>query len=248
MRFSMEKQAFFALFSHFLTLHGLEKYDTDNIKETFFDLTRLMLETNAVMNVTAIRDVEKIIPLHYIDCLLVADHFPVGATVIDVGCGGGFPTLPLAIARPDLRITGVDSTEKKVRYVAQTAEKLGLSNVKTISARAEELIQTPRMRESFDVATSRAVARLHILDELCLPFVKIGGKAVIMKGAAGDEEYAEAAVGIEKLGGRLAEIEHGELTVADNDVEKRTTILIDKINATPTQYPRQFGQIKKRPL
>ena len=244
----MEKQVFFELFSRFLRLHGLEKYDTDDKKEAFYNLTQLMLETNAVMNVTAIREVEKIIPLHYIDCLLVADHFPIGATVIDVGCGGGFPTLPLAIARPDLHITGVDSTEKKVRYVAQTAEKLGLSNVTTVSARAEELILWPNMRESFDVATSRAVARLNILDELCLPFVKIGGKAVIMKGAAGDEEYTEAATGIEKLGGKLVGIERGDLIVAENDVEKRTTILIEKIGATPTQYPRQFGQIKKRPL
>ena len=244
----MEKQAFFAFFSHFLGIHGLEKYDTDKIKESFFELTRLMLETNAVMNVTAIRDEEKIIPLHYIDCMLIADHFPVGASVIDVGCGGGFPTLPLAIVRPDLRITGVDSTEKKVRYVAQTAEKLGLSNVTTISARAEELIREPQMRESFDVATSRAVARLNILDELCLPFVKIDGKAVIMKGAAGKEEYAEAATGIETLGGGLAHIEYGELTVAEGDIEKRATILIDKRAGTPAQYPRQFGQIKKRPL
>ena len=244
----MEKQAFFTQFSHFLGIHGLEKYDIGDKKEAFCDLTQLMLETNAVMNVTAIRDVEKIIPLHYIDCLLVADHFPAGATVIDVGCGGGFPTLPLAIARPDLHITGVDSTEKKVRYVAHTAEKLGLSNVTTISARAEELILQPNMRETFDVVTSRAVARLNVLDELCLPFVKIGGKAVIMKGAAGDEEYAEAAAGIEKLGGKLMGIERGELTVAENDVEKRATILIEKIGLTPTQYPRQFGQIKKRPL
>ena len=244
----MEKQAFFMQFSRFLSIHGLEKYDTDDKKEAFYDLTRLMMETNAVMNVTAIRDVEKIIPLHYVDCLLVADYFPVGVAVIDIGCGGGFPTLPLAIARPDLQITGVDSTEKKVRYVAQTAEKLGLSNVTALAARAEELILQQNMRESFDVVTSRAVARLNILDELCLPFVKIGGKAVFMKGSAGDEEYAEAKSGIHKFGGELSHIEHKELVVDEGDIEKRTVILIDKISATPVQYPRQFGQIKKRPL
>ncbi len=243
----MEKQAFSTLFRHFLAIHELDEHTAEAKIDRFYDLTRYMMEKNQVMNLTAIREVEKIIPLHYIDCLLTATYIPYGAKVMDIGCGGGFPSLPLAIARPDLVIVGVDSTEKKVRYVQETAAKLGL-NVQAIAARAEELAQDPAYREQFDVVTSRAVARLNILDELCLPFVKIGGKAVILKGAAGTEELEEAAAGIGALGGDIAAVHAPMLTVAEDDVEQRTVILINKIRKTPAAYPRAFGRIKKNPL
>ena len=243
----MEKQAFSALFRQFLAIHDLSEYADKPLIDQFYELTRLMSEKNQVMNLTAIRDVERIIPLHYVDCLLAAEYLPHGASVIDVGCGGGFPTLPLAIARPDITVFGVDSTEKKVRYVQETADRLGLK-VQTAAARAEDLAKDPAYREKFDVATSRAVARLNILDELCLPFVKNGGRAVILKGAAGAEELEEATVGIETLGGDIADILEFNLKVADGDEEQRTVILIDKMRKTPPSYPRAFGQIKKKPL
>lgn len=242
----MDFQAFSCIFEENFSQNGLSAYARPEIIEKFYALTGMMTEVNQVMNLTAIREIEKIIPLHYADCVKIAHLFPPNATVIDIGCGGGFPTLPLAIVRPDLCITGVDSTEKKVRYVQETANALGL-NVKTIAGRAEELAQMPQYREKFDCATSRAVARLHILSELCLPFVKIGGQMVVMKGASGQEELDEALSGIEKLGGRVDAVTTDTL-ITPIEREARFNATISKLSGTPTQYPRAFGQIKKKPL
>ena len=225
----------------------LDQYTQDQHISLFYDLTNIMLEKNQVMNITAIRDIEKIIPLHYADCLKIAEYIPKKSNVIDVGCGGGFPTLPLAIIRPDIHILAVDSTEKKIKYVAETAKTLNLHNVSTVSARAEELINLPNMRESFDIVVSRAVARLCVLDELCMPFIKIGGRFIVMKGAAGQEELDEAKNGVEKLGGKVISMIQDELSVV-NESEQRVLFIIEKTNVTPIQYPRQFGQIKKKPL
>ena len=168
------------------------------------------------------------------------------ATVADIGCGGGFPILPLAIVRPDLKLTGIDSTEKKIRYVQSTADALGL-NVTAISGRAEDLAKDPQYRDGFDVVISRAVARLNVLDELCMPFVKIGGQFVAMKGAAGQEELDEAKNGIQKLGGELVAADEYTLYTADAE-ERRVMIQIAKKTATPKEFPRAFGTIKKKPL
>lgn len=243
----MEKHEFSELFRQYLTIHALDAYANEACIAQFYELTRCLIEKNRVMNLTAIREVERIIPLHYVDCLLAAGYIPHGARVMDIGCGGGFPTLPLAIARPDITICGVDSTEKKVKYVQETADQLGL-RVRTVAARAEDLARDPEFRERFDVVTARAVARLSVLDELCLPFVKIGGRAVILKGAAGAEELEEATVGVETLGGDVAGMDELELQVKAGDVESRTVILIDKVRPTPAAYPRSFGMIKKKPL
>lgn len=242
----MEFLQFKSLFTEIFKSNMLESYITDENIEKFYDLTRLMLEKNAVMNITAIRDVEKIIPLHYADCVKAAAYIPHNATVLDVGCGGGFPILPLAIVRPDLKITGLDSTDKKIRYVQRAGEQLGL-NIRTISARAEDLAKLSEYRESYDVVIGRAVARLNVLSELCIPFVKVGGMFIAMKGLAGADEHKEAEIGIEKLSGQTREVAEYDLYTA-NEVEKRTMILIDKISKTPREYPRSFGAIKKKPL
>lgn len=243
----MDYQAFKALFEENFTQNGLQDYLTPEIIEKFYALTEIMTEVNQVMNITAIREIEKIIPLHYADCVKIASYFPEGSSVIDVGCGGGFPTLPLAIVRPDLSITAMDSTAKKVQYVQNTADALGLTNIKTLSARAEELAQNPEYREKFDCATSRAVARLCILSELCLPFVKIGGHMVVMKGASGQEELDEATEGIQKLGGQV-ELVHNDILITPFEQESRVNLTVRKAMATPSQYPRSFGRIKKKPL
>ena len=237
---------FSTLFRDVFEKNGLEGYATEQNIHQFEKLTDLMLATNQNMNVTAITDVKKIIPLHYADCVKAAAYIPRNATVLDVGCGGGFPILPLAIVRPDLQITGLDSTEKKIRYVQQTGNVLGLS-IHTISARAEDVAKNSEYRDSFDVVIGRAVARLNVLDELCIPFVKVGGRFLAMKGAAGAEEHREAEVGIEKLSGQTQEVVEYDLFTSDA-VEKRTLIIVDKISRTPREYPRSFGSIKKRPL
>lgn len=244
---------FSTLMTRVFEQNGLGDHINPTVLEQFEALTHRMVETNRVMNVTAITDVEKIIPLHYADCVAAAAYIPRGANLLDIGCGGGFPTLPLAIVRPDLRITGLDSTEKKVRYVQSTADELGVK-ICTIAARAEDVAKDPAHRERYDVVISRAVARLNILSELCLPFVAVDGQFVAMKGAFGQDEAAEAAPGIQKLGGSAPAVQEFNLFVGESAedhapaFEKRTIILTQKVAATPSAYPRAFGAIKKRPL
>lgn len=243
----MERSAFDRLFKTVFAANGLERYVNDATIASFYTLTERMMSVNAVMNITALDTPEKIIPLHYADCALAAACFPETATVADVGCGGGFPTLPLAILRPDLHITAIDSTGKKVAYVAETARLLGLENIETLTARAEELGHDPARREHFDVVTSRAVARLNVLDELCLPLCRVGGQLILLKGAAGPNELEEARYGIRHLGGD--EPVCREMTLyTPGEPEQRTLICVQKAGPTPENYPRGFGQIKKRPL
>ena len=240
----MDYQVFCEEFTRIFEKNGLEEWCRDEIMEKFFILTQRMVETNAVMNITALTTTDKIIPLHYADCVIAAKYIPENARVIDIGCGGGFPILPLAIVRPDLKLVGVDSTAKKIRYVQTVADELGLS-VTAVAGRAEEY--QAACRETFDVVISRAVARLNILDELCLPFVRIGGKFIALKGAAGDEERVEALGGIEMLGGKLQTMQKYDLHL-ENGSEERTLIEIEKVDPTPAKYPRAFGAIKKKPL
>lgn len=239
---------FKTLFKENFALNDLEEYATDENISLFYRLTEIMLEVNQAMNITAIREVEKIISLHYADCVKIAKYIPVNARIIDIGCGGGFPTLPLAIVRKDICIEGVDSTSKKALYVADTARQLGLKHVSTFSSRAENLIKMPQIREEYDVVISRAVAKLNILCELCLPFIKTDGKAIFMKGSAGKQELTEAKNSIIKLGGKIVEIIEDNLYVTMDETEKRTQIIVKKVSNTPIQYPRQYGQIKKKPL
>ena len=240
------RERFNHLFLDIFEKNGLDAYINTETVEKFWNLTQLMMETNAVMNITAITDMEKIIPLHYADCVKIADMIPKNASIADIGCGGGFPILPLAIVRPDLKLLGIDSTEKKARYVEETGKKLGL-NLKTVSERAEELAKLSHIRQSFDVVVSRAVARLNILNELCMPFVKIGGCFIAMKGAAGMQEFEEAKAGIYKLGGELEKDDEYDL-YTNEQVEKRSVFIIRQINSIPATYPRAFGSIKKKPL
>ncbi len=242
----MDRIQFDTVFKEIFQKNGLEIYIKDNIIEKFATMTEIMLATNAVMNITAITALEKIIPLHYADCVMAAAYINEGATVLDVGCGGGFPILPLAITRPDLKITGLDSTEKKTHYVQKTADTLNLQ-IKTIYGRAEEIARDPVYREKYDVVISRAVARLNILNELCLPLVKPGGTFLAMKGAAGADERMEAVEGCRRLGGEISHYTEYWLHV-QSGTEKRSMVCVDKIKATSAVYPRSFGAIKKKPL
>ncbi len=213
-----------------------------------YELTEIMLEVNRHMNLTTITEYPQIILKHYLDSLTASAFIPENANIIDVGCGAGFPSLPLAICREDIRITSLDSTAKRITYLQNTADKLGLSNLCAITARAEAWGNDPLHRESYDMAIARAVADLPVLCELCLPLVKTNGTFLAMKAAKGKEEFARAANAIKKCGGTEERIIHADLTADGEVFEKRCLILIKKVAKTPKNYPRNFAQISKKPL
>ena len=167
--------------------------------QRFYRFTEHLLEVNAHTNLTAIREPVGVVDKHYIDSLLAMHLIPEGARVLDLGCGPGFPSIPLAIMRPDLEITALDSTAKKIDFVKKSAEILQLSNLKGVSGRAEDAKLRKELGK-YDIVVSRAVAKLNILCELCLPYLKIGGSLVAMKGAKYEEELVEAASAIRILG------------------------------------------------
>ena len=228
---------------------------TDAQKEQMFVLSERLIEVNQVMNLTAITDEDGIILRHIIDSLLISDYIEPNSTIIDVGCGAGFPSLPLAIARPDLKITSLDSTEKRIRYVDETAKMLGLENVNAVAARAEDFAKLPQYREAFDYATARAVAALPVLCELTIPFIKVGGKLVAMKAKGAHEEFETSRSAIRQLAGAqslesttlhdsMLEGKIGDEMISEN----RSIIVMPKKSHTPKQFPRKFAQIKKTPL
>ncbi|MBQ8345893.1 MAG: 16S rRNA (guanine(527)-N(7))-methyltransferase RsmG [Clostridia bacterium] len=216
--------------------------------DALYGLTQRMLEVNRQMNLTAITEESAVILKHYVDSLTVSDLIPEGAFVMDIGCGAGFPTLPLAIFRPDLRILAVDSTAKRIAYVQETANLLGLSNVTALAARAEELGQSSDYREKADVVTARAVASLPVLAELCLPLVRVGGRFVAMKASKGEDELAAASRAVSLCGGKAAGCREISLLSRDGSGETRLLLTFTKDQKTPACYPRHFSKISKKPL
>ena len=213
----------------------------------FFALLNALLTANQSVNLTAITEPEAVIAKHFADCLLESETIPIGASVLDLGCGAGFPSLPLAIHRPDLTILSLDSTAKKVVFVQKTAEKLQLPNLKTLVGRAED----PAMKKQIgriDLVVSRAVARLNLLCELSLPLLPIGGALLALKGAKGEEELAEAQNAIRILGGTVKACNRRALTLLDGSTEERVIPEIQKIKETPKEYPRSFALMQKKPL
>ncbi len=241
----MNHPAFQALLEKTFRENHLEQFCTNAVVSQLEAFTELLLEENSHTNLTAIREIPDIITKHYADSLLAAHLFPENARTIDVGCGGGFPTIPLAIARPDLSITAVDSTQKKINFVAKAAKALQLTNVTPICVRIEDKSMQIH-RESFDIATSRAMARMSILTELTLPFVKLGGKLIALKGAQGATEAAEAQKAASALGGSAIEILQTSLKTTEE--ESRHILVVTKLTASPKQYPRAYGAIVKKPL
>lgn len=198
-----------------------------------------LIEKNKVMNLTAITEPQAVAKLHFADCLALLKMTDFhGKTVIDVGCGAGFPGVPLKIGEPSMKLTLLDSLQKRIAWLTELLPALGVE-AKCVAARAEEY----GYREQFDIATSRAVARLPILAELCLPFVKVGGCFLAMKAAAAREELEEAKRAIAVLGGKLERVVEYEI-----DGAERCVLLIRKCKPTPPQYPRRFAKIKQNPL
>lgn len=208
-------------------------------------LAGLLIEQNKTMNLTAIKEPDEIIVKHFADSLSVFSVIKpeIGAKILDLGTGAGFPGLPMLIARPDINLTMLDSTAKKLRYVADTVEALGLK-AEVLHARAEEAGKDPIYREKYDFVCSRAVAALNVLSEYCLPFVKVGGSFTAMKSAKADEEIAQAKQAIRLLGGEITD----KKTFFLSDGGERTLITIKKISQTSPKYPRVSAQIAKKPL
>lgn len=201
-------------------------------------------ERNKVMNLTAISGMEDVARLHFLDCaaLLKLAEFS-GKRVIDVGTGAGFPGLALKIAQPDMELTLLDSLNKRIDFLRETCDKLCFTDVECIHARAEEA--PPEHRAAYDIAVSRAVARLNVLCELCLPFVKVGGVFIAMKGPECAQEASEAEEAIHILGARLRSTV--QYTVPGTDIV-HAAVIIEKTKPTHPKYPRKWAQIKKKPL
>ena len=213
--------------------------------ERFRSYYHMLDETNKYMNLTAITGEADTARLHFLDCAALLTRLQLaGKTVVDVGSGAGFPGIPLAIACPDIKhMVLLDSLNKRVTFLQDCCTKLELSNTEAIHARAEEA--AAEYREQFDVAVSRAVARLSVLCELTLPFVRVGGCLAAMKGPKGTEELAEAEKAIDILGGELDEA--AEYAVPGTDLQ-HSLVIVKKVRPTPKKYPRRFAMIKKSPL
>ena len=201
----------------------------------------LLMEKNKVMNLTAITEPEKVAHLHFLDSLAVLQAADCkGKSIIDVGCGAGFPGVPVAICEETAKVTLLDSLQKRMNWLREVLPELDVK-ANVVAARAEDYVTG--CRESFDICTSRAVARLNVLAELCLPYLKLGGKFLALKGAMAQEEADEAKAAIKALGGEITEI--FEYPVLD---AVHRIVVIEKVRYTPKQYPRAFAKIKQKPL
>ncbi len=212
--------------------------------EQFEKYAGLLVEWNQKINLTAITEPQEIEEKHFLDsCLPFADiDIPKFASVVDVGTGAGFPGIPLKIIRPDIGLTLVDSLQKRITFLETVCAQLGVV-AKTIHGRAEELGRSD-MRESFDIATARAVARLSVLCEYCLPFVKVGGVFVALKGRDCAEEIRLAYTAIKTMGGEISKTIEYSLPSGDG----RTAVIIKKVKPTPPAYPRTKAKMEKKPL
>jgi len=232
-------------FTELLALNGMEQYS--EFADDLCYLADDMLEYNKMVNLTAIRDTEGVWLRHIIDSLTLVPYLDDGASVIDVGCGGGFPSLPIAVVRRDVKVTSLDSTQKKLRFIENHAKSVGLTNITTLCARAEEVGRDDKYREKFDIAVARGVCEMRMLCELCLPLIRVGGKFIAMKNGECTAELEAAKNAVTKLGGEITGNTEAVLRDGTDEI-KHSVIMIQKITQCPTTYPRDWAKISKKPL
>ena len=212
--------------------------------EKFFSYKEILIERNKEMNLTAITEEQEVIVKHFIDSLTINKYISSNSSLIDVGTGAGFPGIPIKIIREDVKVTLLDSLNKRLKFLDEVIEMNNLKNIITVHGRAEDVAHQLGFREKYDYVTARAVANLSTLSELCLPFLKVGGKFICMKGNS-IEELDEAKKALEILGGKVVDIE--SFMLPNTDIE-RNIIIIEKIKNTPNKYPRKAGTPAKEPL
>lgn len=220
---------------------------TDKQINQFIEYKNMLIEWNKKFNLTAITDEKEIILKHFIDCLAISEGADLSRNkkIIDVGTGAGFPGVPIKIAFPEVQITLLDSLNKRITFLEELSKKLELDNVKCIHSRAEDGGNNNEFRETFDLCISRAVANLSALCEYCLPFVKVGGSFISMKGPDVLEELNSAKNAISILGGNIIEVK--TVNIPETDII-HSLVIIKKVKPTPTKYPRKAGKVKKEPI
>lgn len=225
----------------------LEEYVelSDEKSKKFNNYMNLVLDWNEKINLTAIKEEDEFVLKHFIDSLTVKDFITDGSSVIDVGTGAGFPGIPLKIYNNSLKITLLDSLNKRVKFLDEVIKYLDLKDIKAVHGRAEDISRMKEHREKYDVSISRAVAQLNVLVEYLLPFVKVGGKCICMKGPNAEEEVKNAKNAIKILGGEVESV--NKFVLPGTDME-RNIIVIKKIKNTNNKYPRKAGTPTKEPL
>ncbi len=223
---------------------GYLGYQNPQAVNQFLQFSDALLETNKVMNLTAVVNPEEVVKRHFLDCAAALSHLELdGKSMIDVGCGAGFPGVPAALLYPNTQVTLLDSLGKRIRFLQTCIEALQITNAEAIHARAEEFATTNR--QVFDIATSRAVARMNVLCELSLPLIRVGGVFAAMKSTSSDAELKEATHAIQVLGGMVEEVK--EYTIPLTEIQQRI-VIVRKMRETPQKYPRHFGKISTAPL
>lgn len=225
-------------------------YDLSEEKYNKFQkYMNLLIERNKNINLTAITDKDEIVLKHFVDSLTISKYIVDNSKIIDVGTGAGFPGIPLKIYNESLDITLLDSLNKRINFLNDVIEMLNLNKIRAVHSRAEDAAKNPDYRERFDIATSRAVANLSTLVEYLLPFVRVNGICICMKGPNVDEELSRAKKAIEVLGGRIEQVDNLKLAAddAENDLE-RNIIIIRKVRKCSNKYPRKAGMPSKEPI